>query len=112
MPSSGGDPARGLLCRVSPPRSTLRPPERSAAKVGPRASIDTAHPARSRASPIQAPMAPAPTMATDGLMGPTQAFAQAGTNHLFGCRLPIGKILRARQTTKAFLREHEMSREE
>ncbi len=67
MPSSAGEPARGRLVRMEPPCSTLKPDCRKASSVAPRATMDTRHPARSNASPNHAPMAPAPTIATEGV---------------------------------------------
>src|SRR6267154_3158878 len=65
MPSSAAEPARGRLARISSPFATRSPEARNASSVAPRASMDTFHPARSKASPIHAPMAPAPTIATE-----------------------------------------------
>ncbi len=93
-PSCTAVPARGRQWRVFPARDTLKPLLRKASSVAPRASIDTGHPARSNASASQAPMAPAPTMATVELMAWDNTSALATGGRCIGLLLAIRKRAR------------------
>jgi len=84
MPSSAARSGPGLLCRVSPPRFDGEAPERSAARVGPRASIDTPirpGPEHRRSRRRWLP----PPMAADGLNPKPLRFGNPIPIEFFGC---------------------------